>query len=172
MDISHIQSSKSIQNPYLLKNRSPISTSLAAQKTGLADTVNISNEARLMFESSQKTQVSKPNQIPLEAYAVPDWLADLTPAELEVDISSLEAFHNSTMGYSNLQNSTKEKLSEYMDTILQYYHDAIRDQGIDVDPEIIRDQETDEALQRDVYQRISEDERTMALMHEFGLSLD
>ncbi|RQD66699.1 MAG: hypothetical protein D5R98_01815 [Desulfonatronovibrio sp. MSAO_Bac4] len=149
-----------------------------------SDTVSISEEAAaLIGKSSQADKPAKvDNQhseenLPLEYYSVPNWLADLSPVVLQpVDLSNGFVPYESMFkrGYG-LKEEYPNELREYNQLIRGHYQELLQEQGIsstrDHYEAMIVDKNKSEQMRQKMQEKISADPRAVELAQLFQINI-
>ena len=144
----------------------------AGEAATVADTATISQAGREALSSAQ-SGTSPSASYPLEYYAVPKWLADLSPTELSGKIGDKASALYVRGG--NLVGKFDKELAEYGKRLDAHVHDVLQQQGIDSVPNyhqaMIVDKESSERLRQLVNDAVSGDQRMQELMGILGISI-
>jgi hypothetical protein len=114
--------------------------------------------------------------LPLEAYSLPGWYADLLPdyCIVEAKLGTPYAESN-TARYDSLSTKEKNELAEYAGLLHQYFKDGLQSKGIEGDEEyyhsIVLNQQVSGEVHQSVRQKLAQNPRAMELMEYFNISL-
>ncbi|WP_028575296.1 hypothetical protein [Desulfonatronovibrio hydrogenovorans] len=177
---------QSIINTSQVDNRKNNSHQAGSHQGGLSsDRVSFSEEAMALARESSPTpepgktdaQTAARQDLPLDYYSVPGWLADLSPVVLQhVDLS------NGPVPYENLfkrgygiREKHPDELKEYNQLIREYYQEVLQEEGIsgtqDHYQSLIVNQESSEMLRQKMHQKILDDPRAVELAQLFQINL-
>lgn len=137
------------------------------------DTVEISQEAKDLAAGSSG---AGGQDLPLEAYSIPEWYAELmtdyTRVDTEIGVPYLES---RAAKYDALSGGEKADLSEYLGKLHEYFQEELRARGIETTEDyyerIVRDQQNSEEVHQAVRQKLMGDERAMHMAEYFGVSV-
>lgn len=149
------------------------------------DTVRISQEAKNLSMNppdptinahAEIAQESSDQDLPLEAYALPKWYAelhsDLTLLDDEIGIPYAQS---RAARYDALSSKEKDDLAEYHGKLHTYFQEGLREHGIessmDYYAQIVQDPAKSEEVHQAVKQKLQSDARAMQLMEHFGISV-
>lgn len=147
------------------------------------DTVSISEEAAALIRKSSQTDkpamVHKQHpeeNLPLDYYSVPNWLADLSPVMLQpVDLSNGPVPYENMFkrGYG-LKEEYPNELREYNQLIRGHYQELLQEENIsstrDHYEAMIVDKNKSEQLRQKMQEKISADPRTVELAQLFQIN--
>jgi hypothetical protein len=136
--------------------------------TGGKDTVTLSHEANTFSKETSNTN------LPLEAYALPDWYADLH-SDLTLLNTELGAPYSETnqARYDSLNSSDKRDLKEYHGYINDYFQEALQDRNISNPVDyysFLKNDEMNNEVQLEVQQKLANNPRSIELMDLFGIN--
>ncbi len=192
MAISSIQSSHQAYSPLPVQAASGGGVKTASQSGMSGDTVQVSDEARALArqagaESQTVTGVT-PDQtassqtedyeLPLEAYALPDWFMGLTSELNMVDTQiGIKYYESRRARYDALSTKEKDDLAEYNSILHGCFRDELKNHGIENSVDYYREivqnlNGASDQVEQAVKQRLGADPRAMQLMEYFGLSLE
>ncbi|KIX14473.1 hypothetical protein [Dethiosulfatarculus sandiegensis] len=159
----------------------------SAQGVMTQDTVQISDEARALIQKSHEEAMTRAESdpqeeeetiLPVEAYSLPGWYADLC-SELNMVDTQIGGYYSETRqaAYDALSNQGKKDLAEYNSTLHKYFSQELKNHGIkdasDYYREIVQNQNgVSDQMEQAVKQRLADNPRAMKLMAYFGLSLE
>ena len=152
----------------------------AAAPTSRPDSVEISQDAKELAQKSAAAQsgVSEDaaRDLPLEAYSLPQWYADLSSDLVMVDTELGVPYPESRMArYDALSRQEKEALAEYQGKLHNYFLEGLQEFGIesraDYYRQIVQDPVKNEELHQAVRQKLSGDGQALRLMEYFGIPL-
>ncbi|MBI9087856.1 MAG: hypothetical protein JEZ12_01410 [Desulfobacterium sp.] len=186
MALSGIPSAQGVYSPHLgQKNtRRPAQTPVIPT-TRESDTVSFSGKAKEMAQKDQTTMATgepdtsmglSANDLPLEAFSLPQWYADLFTDYTNLDLKVGQPYAGSNQArYDSLPSKEKNMISEYGDTLTKYFQEELKDAGIrgpvDYYTSIVQNKEKSEEVHQAMKQRLADDPRAMELMQHFGISL-
>lgn len=138
-----------------------------------SDTVRISQEARNRATNTAGAMASG-QDLPLEAYSLPKWYADLSSDLTMVDTEIGIPYSQSRAArYDALSAREKKGLAEYQGTLHRYFREELDARGIesaeDYYNQIVLDPETSEEVHQAVLQKLESDARAVQLMEYFGI---
>ena len=175
MAISNILANSSVSpSSAVTYNNSNSSSKPRDILTNGKDTLTLSQKARTLSNENVSSGDAN-NSLPLEAYALPDWLANLqtdyTRVDSEIGISYTES---QAARYDSLSNSDKEKLHEYQSILNDYFQEALHNRNInnsvDYYHSFVKDDLMSEEVHQDVRQRLDQNSRAVELMQLFGIT--
>ncbi len=144
-------------------------------------TVNISETALELSRNAEAGEISteiSDEDLPVEAFAFPEWFSKWIPDEAVLsDQVGLSLSNSDIQQSSNISFSSDriDELGEYVNTLLQYFQEELKNNGIDGAGDyytsVLKNEERSEAVHQAVKDRISDDLRTKELMQSFGKSL-
>lgn len=157
MNISPNISSVSYIDPFPAINSSKISQTKATSTNEAMDIVNISQEAKELSS----------NNLPVEAFSLPDWLSEYIPKESIV---------SGELGSNNLQtNSNNPKLGLYNDKLLSFLREELQNIGIensvDYYQSFLNNNELNEQVHQAVRNRMLEDDQFTELANSFNIKI-
>ncbi len=184
MSISSIESYGQTSSIYGTSTKTNPANSAISLGANPADTVQISSEAKAMYEKAQaeKVQASSQNLTndgldpnkDIEVWQVPSWMADFGalytpdmsgPSEIGWGLGTV-----TVQGKEYQHNSDWE---EYFESINTHYDDTMEDNGIngiiDHYNQVIYDQERSAELKEDFYSRLEADVELQELMDKLGV---
>ena len=138
-----------------------------------SDVVEISQKAK---ELARRANGSSETDLPLEAYSLPKWYADLSSDLLLVDTELGVSYPESNRArYDALSRREKRDLAEYQGKLDAYFQESLKEFGIettlDYYHQIVLDPAKSEEVHQAVKQKLSGDEQAMRLMERFGIAL-
>ena len=176
MSISKIQAG---HPPYFVKNSNhTVKSSL--NHSAKTDIVHISDQAKGLSQENQ----NRADRV--EVLGLPDWLVNLVPAGAVMDGEAMDreiaqfgkpgsnpwALSNQKSVFSG---EIDKALGEYLDKLLSYFQQELKDSGIenseDYHESILQDKAVSETVHQDVKKHLASDVRAMELMQLLGISL-
>ena len=185
MALSNIQQGRGVYSPSFAHPLPRRSAQLSFAPARQSDTVHFSEKAMELAQKNQEAMdPGKPNadmgisekDLPIEAFSLPDWYADLMSDYSRVDDQLGIPYADSRRArYDSLSSTGKKNLSEYNNTLTKYFQEALENAGIrgpvDYYTSIVQNKERSEEVHQAVKQRLGNDSRAMELMRYFGISL-
>ena len=174
MAISNITTTSNVYLANTVEHNYPKSPSQqGTTSTTGKDIVNLSPEARVLSKENSSSATSTAN-LPLEAYALPDWYADLHSDLTLLNTELGVPYSETNQGrYNSLSSSDKRNLAEYNGYINDYFEEALQDRNIS-DPvdyyTFLQDDEMNKEVQLEVQQKIDNNPRAIELMKYFGIN--
>ncbi|WP_020588898.1 hypothetical protein [Desulfobacter curvatus] len=173
MSISNIQTVQGSYTSIFVQNNSNY-TIASPRSTTESYTVNISETALELSRNVEAGEISteiSDEDLPVEAFAFPEWFSKWIPDEANVsDQLGVPLSSN-----NSLSSDRSDDLGEYVNTLLQYFQEELKNNGIDGAGDyytsVLKNEETSEAVHQAVKDRISDDLRTQKLMQSFRKSL-
>ena len=156
------------------KNQQPPNTTNQVA-TG-TDSAMISTQGKHLSETTL-------NNLPLEAYSIPSWMADYCPDAVDLsaesDLSRWESepdiMRQEYTEKQNYRSKYSDELSEYTGKLNGYFQESLRDRGIepglDYYQNIVLNNENSAQIHQDVKEKLAGDDRMMELMDLFKIDL-
>ncbi|WP_028579884.1 hypothetical protein [Desulfogranum japonicum] len=184
MEVSLVQTAKNAYSNLSTKSNSKAFTESLANENRKKDSVKISEEAKLLSKNNRDNKNignqalidSKAEQdLPLEAFALPGWYADLSPDYNLVDTEIGISYEDSNLArFEALSNKEKNDLYEYNSTLNGYFQKALQSRNINTSQEyyqsIVKNNEINESVHQEVRQQLINNPRMIELMKQFGIS--
>lgn len=180
MSISNIQTVQGLYTSIFAQNNSNHSIASPSSTTE-SYTVNISETALELSRNIEAGKISTEiddEDLPVEAFAFPEWFSKWIPDEAVLSDQVGLSLSNSDIQQSSNSSYSSDKideLGEYVNTLLQYFQEELKKNGIDGAGDyytsVLKNEETSEAVYQAVKDRIADDLRTKELMQSFGKSL-
>jgi hypothetical protein len=186
MYIADVQSAQAAYQTFsIIHNRQGEAAALITPPAPQQDSADISQEAKDLFDSltnKQNNEAAKAGpettgqELPLKAYSLPGWYADLLPEYCMVDTKLGEPYTESNQArYDSLSTGEKRDLAEYNETLHSYFRQELESRGIDSPADyyenMVQNQEMNQEVEQAVKQSLASDPRAMELMSYFNLSL-
>lgn len=143
--------------------------------------VNISETALELSRNAAAGKISTKisyEDLPVEAFAFPEWFSKWIPDEAvlsdQVGLSLSNPDIQQSSNYS-LSGDRIDELGEYVNKLLQYFQEELKNNGIEGDVDyyasVLKNEETSETIHQAVKNHIFDDLRVRELMQSFGKSL-
>lgn len=148
------------------------------------DTVTLSQKAKELAQSllaaangsQQSGTASLDGELPLGAYALPNWFMKLNSDLLQVDDQvGIPYSESRSARYDALSSQEKDDLAEYQGTLQSYFQDSLRSQGIvtsqDYYSRIVQNLAQSEEVHQAVREKLMGNPRALQLMGHLGITL-
>ncbi len=175
MKISLIQTAQKISSYMPTENYGNNVAKQSTTEGNKQDSVNISEEAKAAYQANQyKTNIEEDN-LPLEAYSLPGWYADLLSDYTLADTKIGTSYQDSNQArYDSLTQQEKNNLKEYNDTLHTFFVDALHSRNINNNQDyfhnIVQNDKISESVHQEIDQQINNSPRMLELMNQFGIT--
>lgn len=168
-------------------NRNPLNALMSYQKNttnvhqkfSSSDRVNISQEARDLSKEAQHGGSSSgfmlPNGLPLEAYSLPSWYADMSTGFFVLEEGMVgKPYSESKMSeYESLSSGVRSKVDKYEKTLVTTFESKLKEFGIegtkDYYESVILNKEKSEEIHQAVKKELESDPEIKKIMNYFGI---
>ena len=148
------------------------------------DTAQISQEAKDLAKNNsdaaingqaQLAEESSEEDLPLEAYSLPKWYAELSSDLLLLDSEVGIPYSQSRRAkYDALSSREKKDLAEYQDKLHSCFQEELHARGIDDSrdyyEQVVLDPANSEEIHQAVKEKLLDDARAVQLMEYFGIA--
>lgn len=158
--------------------------SRAAESGGRSgDSVSFSDKARELAEARAKDLApedsnarTEDEELPLEAYRIPNWYMDLFGGYTEVCTELGTSWEEGRTGFEKLDSSDQRLFEEYGGILTSYYTEEMGKIGMLGDQskyyhDFLGNPENQRTVRNALYDRLENNPRAMELMQYFGISM-